>query len=66
MEPNILHYYAISAHMQERMDVAANSRQVREVRRSQPRQPRLRWVRLRRHAVVEGVPSATVTAIPPV
>jgi hypothetical protein len=43
MEPNILHYYVISAHMQERMDAATNARRVAEVRRAKRRLPRLRW-----------------------
>ena len=44
MEPSTLYYYVAKAHAQERMDAAATSRLVAEVRRAQRRsRPRLRW-----------------------
>jgi hypothetical protein len=43
MEPSSLHYYVITAHIQERMDAATNARRVAEVRRARRSVPRLRW-----------------------
>jgi hypothetical protein len=43
MEPSVLHYYIAKAYAQERMDAAANSRRVAEVRRARRPQVRLRW-----------------------
>jgi hypothetical protein len=44
MEPNTLHHHVITAHIQERMDVATGRRQLAEARRARrQRRPRRRW-----------------------